>query len=304
MAAAAPRTCAPHPGCSSMVRVDPAGRRRRRYGRAPVASIAQRYPKVVATAACTRRLHARSACFLRRHLGALHSDLRPTAMDMPVPGTSPETAAEDERTGLGKEALKRAFLDNLFYMQGKFPALATKRDYYLALAYVVRDRLLQRWVSTAAAYTKQRSRTVAYLSAEFLIGPHLGNNLINLGIYDAGAAGDRRAGPGLRRAAAAGGGAGAGQRRARAAGRVLPRFAGHAADPHAGLRHPLRVRHLRAGDRRRLAGGAHRQVAALRHALGHRAAGVGGGGEVRRAHRALHATSRADCACAGCPSAW
>jgi starch phosphorylase len=104
-------------------------------------------------------------------------------MDMPVAGTSPETSSEDERTGLGKEALKRAFLDNLFYMQGKFPALATKRDYYLALAYVVRDRLLQRWVSTAAAYTKQRSRTVAYLSAEFLIGPHLGNNLINLGIY-------------------------------------------------------------------------------------------------------------------------
>ncbi|HXX12195.1 MAG TPA: glycogen/starch/alpha-glucan phosphorylase, partial [Burkholderiales bacterium] len=70
-------------------------------------------------------------------------------------------------------------------MQGKFPALANKRDYYLALAYVVRDRLLQRWVSTAAAYTRQRSRTVAYLSAEFLIGPQLGNNLVNLGIYDA-----------------------------------------------------------------------------------------------------------------------
>jgi starch phosphorylase len=104
-------------------------------------------------------------------------------MDMPVAASVPEIASQDERTSLGKEALKRAFLDNLFYMQGKFPALATKRDYYLALAYVVRDRLLQRWVSTAAAYTKQRSRTVAYLSAEFLIGPHLGNNLINLGIY-------------------------------------------------------------------------------------------------------------------------
>src|SRR5260221_3637365 len=69
-------------------------------------------------------------------------------------------------------------------MQGKFPALATQKDYYLALAYVVRDRLLQRWISTAAAYTKQGSRTAAYLSAEFLMGPHLGNNLINLGIYD------------------------------------------------------------------------------------------------------------------------
>ena len=91
---------------------------------------------------------------------------------------------EDGRTSLSKEALKQAFLDNLFYMQGKFPALATSKDYYLALAYVVRDRLLQRWISTAAAYTKQGSRTVAYLSAEFLLGPHLGNNLVNLGIYE------------------------------------------------------------------------------------------------------------------------
>jgi glycogen phosphorylase len=91
---------------------------------------------------------------------------------------------EDERTALTKEALKGAFLDDLFYMQGKFPALATKNDYYMALAYAVRDRMLQHWISTAAAYTKQASRTVAYLSAEFLMGPHLGNNLINLDILD------------------------------------------------------------------------------------------------------------------------
>jgi starch phosphorylase len=104
-------------------------------------------------------------------------------MDMLVAGSATAVRAGGERIALSKEMLKRAFLDNLFYMQGKFPALATPRDYYLALAYVVRDRLLQRWVSTAAEYTKQRSRTVAYLSAEFLIGPHLGNNLINLGIY-------------------------------------------------------------------------------------------------------------------------
>jgi len=91
---------------------------------------------------------------------------------------------EDDRTALTKEAIKNAFLDDLFYMQGKFPALATKNDYYMALAYAVRDRMLQRWISTAAAYTKHASRTVAYLSAEFLMGPHLGNNLINLGIFE------------------------------------------------------------------------------------------------------------------------
>lgn len=86
------------------------------------------------------------------------------------------------RTGITMESLKRAFLDNLFYVQGKFPTLASKQDYYLALAYTVRDRLLARWVKTADTYTRAGSRTVSYLSAEFLLGPHLGNNILNLGI--------------------------------------------------------------------------------------------------------------------------
>ena len=85
---------------------------------------------------------------------------------------------------LDGEGIKRAFLDKLFYVQGKFPRLATQTDYYLALAYTVRDLMLRRWVSTAAAYTEGGARTVAYLSAEYLMGPHLGNNLVNLDIYD------------------------------------------------------------------------------------------------------------------------
>jgi len=105
-------------------------------------------------------------------------------MSKPLDVGAPSIKPEDDRTGLDKAALKKAFLDNLFYMQGKFPALATMNDYYMALAYTVRDRLLQRWIGTAETYTRLSSRTVTYFSAEFLLGPHLGNNLLNLGIQD------------------------------------------------------------------------------------------------------------------------
>jgi len=66
----------------------------------------------------------------------------------------------------------------------KFPGVATTNDRYLALAYSVRDRLLRRWVDSASAILAQRHRTVIYLSAEYLIGPQLGANLMALGIED------------------------------------------------------------------------------------------------------------------------
>ncbi|AFZ44999.1 glycogen/starch/alpha-glucan phosphorylase [Halothece sp. PCC 7418] len=94
------------------------------------------------------------------------------------------TGVEDDRTGLSIPTLRRALADNLFYLQGKFPRIATPNDYYMALAYTVRDRLLQRWLSTIRTYLEQNVKVVSYLSAEFLLGPHLENNLINLGIYE------------------------------------------------------------------------------------------------------------------------
>jgi glycogen phosphorylase len=90
---------------------------------------------------------------------------------------------EDDRTGFDSATLKQAFLDNMYYVLGKPATLATLNDCYLALAYTVRDRMLQRLNSTSVKYTEEQSRTVCYLSAEFLLGPHLGNNLINLGLF-------------------------------------------------------------------------------------------------------------------------
>ena len=62
---------------------------------------------------------------------------------------------------------------HLFYSQAKSSSLATLHDHYRALALAVRDRLLQNWVDTADTYTKAHVRTATYLSAEYLLGPHL-----------------------------------------------------------------------------------------------------------------------------------
>ena len=88
------------------------------------------------------------------------------------------------RTGMNREELARSFRDNLYYFQGKHPAIANTNDYYLAGAYTVRERLVERWLRTSEAVFRTDAKVVCYLSAEFLTGPHLGNNLINLGIYD------------------------------------------------------------------------------------------------------------------------
>ena len=82
------------------------------------------------------------------------------------------------------QSIKVDLLDHLFYSRGSLPESATPNDWYLALARTVRDRLLDRWIKTARTLIRQDVRVVAYLSAEFLIGPQLANNLINLGIYD------------------------------------------------------------------------------------------------------------------------
>jgi starch phosphorylase len=95
------------------------------------------------------------------------------------------SSPKNNRTGLTAEEIKQAFLDNLSCSLGRSKAVATRHDLYLALALTVRDRLLQRTVETLEMYGGANARRVAYLSAEYLPGPQLANNLLNLGITEA-----------------------------------------------------------------------------------------------------------------------
>jgi len=90
----------------------------------------------------------------------------------------PAVAIAEERSATSQGNAKAGISRHLFYIKANSPSLATRRDYYMALATWCAISCCIRWVSTAEAYTRQQSRTVAYLSAEFLDGPHLGNNLV------------------------------------------------------------------------------------------------------------------------------
>jgi len=67
---------------------------------------------------------------------------------------------------------------------GKEDAHATPHDRYMSLAYAVRDRVTAKWMRTKDAYRQQDPKRVYYLSAEFLLGRALSNNLLSLGLYD------------------------------------------------------------------------------------------------------------------------
>jgi len=97
---------------------------------------------------------------------------------------SAEDVCVGGRSDMSLQALRRTFREHVFYTQGRFPTGASRNDLYMALSYTVRDQLLHRWIKTVEQLVKGDLKIVSYLSAEFLLGPHLENNMINLGIYD------------------------------------------------------------------------------------------------------------------------
>ncbi|MFC7336239.1 glycogen/starch/alpha-glucan phosphorylase [Haloferula chungangensis] len=94
---------------------------------------------------------------------------------------SPNTSL---RTGTKAAEIRQAFLDHLTCSLGRLPAYASAHDHYLALALTVRDHVVHLGVSSFGGKESKPQRRVAYLSAEFLPGPHLANHLLNLGLSE------------------------------------------------------------------------------------------------------------------------
>ena len=98
---------------------------------------------------------------------------------------------EGDRTGMNPVTLERAVIDHLRYTRMKDLGSATRLDVYNAVAHAVRDRLVERWIETQRAYVQEKAKRIYYLSAEFLMGRALANNLISLGLYEQAEAGLR-----------------------------------------------------------------------------------------------------------------
>jgi len=93
----------------------------------------------------------------------------------------------EKKTVAGKsevESFKDLIKNHIVSILAKDPTRAHSYDYYSAVAYAVRDRLIERWMKTQDTYYKSNAKRVYYLSLEFLAGRTLGNSLINLGMME------------------------------------------------------------------------------------------------------------------------
>lgn len=96
----------------------------------------------------------------------------------------PKPTLKYDYLGLDAESIRHSLANRLEYSAGKDVYTATERDWYNVAAYVVRDRLMERWMETQRTYYRAHTKRIYYLSLEFLIGRTLTNSLINMGFAD------------------------------------------------------------------------------------------------------------------------
>lgn len=95
--------------------------------------------------------------------------------------TIPQPAPIDQE---GAGAIRKSIIHHLLSFQGRDPERSGPNDISKALAYTVRDILVEKWIRTQKTFYAKEKKRVYYLSLEFLIGRSLENCLLNLGIHD------------------------------------------------------------------------------------------------------------------------
>src|ERR1700730_18651339 len=91
-----------------------------------------------------------------------------------------DTLAGENRAGTMAEEIAVSFRNHMTHSVGRPLEGSSLIDKYHALSAAVRDRLMDQWLETIESYKQRDVRVLAYLSAEYLLGPHLQNDLLNL----------------------------------------------------------------------------------------------------------------------------
>ncbi len=141
--------------------------------------------------------------------------------------------------GMNADSIQLSFANHLEYSLSKDQYTATSRDLYYSLALTARDRLVERWIHTQQCYYQHDAKRVYYLSAEFLMGRLLINNLISLGIYPEAQKAMEALHIDLEELSENEPDMGLGNGGPRPAGRVLHGIHGHAGNTGLRVRHPL-----------------------------------------------------------------